>query len=244
MSPKELSYDDFRKMAADPKLSPYEKTGFGDSYRKGRELDVFHDIIAALPILNEKGKTVIDIGPGCADVPRYMIEHCERQAHRLVLIDCAEMLALLPEAAHVEKSAGRFPADGLADKYRESADAVVIYSVLQTIYGNGCIFDFFDSALALLKPGGQLLIGDIPNVTMRKRTFSSEAGKKYHRAFTGKDEDPEVQFNQLEHDKIDDAVIFGLLLRARAAGFHSYVRAQAVNLPFANRREDIVIVRP
>jgi hypothetical protein len=53
-----------------------------------------------------------------------------------------------------------------------------------------------------------------------------------------------VQHLRIEHDQIDDAVVFALVQRARAAGFDAYVLPQDASLPMANRREDILIVRP
>jgi len=99
-------------------------------------------------------------------------------------------------------------------------------------------FEFFD------RPGGQLLLGDIPNQSKRKRFFASAAGVRHHQAFTGNDEVPEVPFNVLERSKIDDAVVLGIVGRARAAGFDAYVVPQAPDLPMANRREDVLIIRP
>ena len=58
------------------------------------------------------------------------------------------------------------------------------------------------------------------------------------------DEDPEVAHNTIEPGVIDDAVVFAILQRARAAGFHAYVLPQPATLPMHNRREDILIVRP
>jgi len=49
---------------------------------------------------------------------------------------------------------------------------------------------------------------------------------------------------QVEPDQIDDSIVFAILQRARAAGFHSYVLPQAPHLPLANRREDILVIRP
>jgi hypothetical protein len=58
------------------------------------------------------------------------------------------------------------------------------------------------------------------------------------------DEAPCVEFNKVEHDQIDDAVVMSLIQRARAQGFDAYVLPQSQALPMANRREDILIVRP
>ena len=55
---------------------------------------------------------------------------------------------------------------------------------------------------------------------------------------------PVVQFNQIEWDQIDDAILFGLVQRARVQGFDAYVLPQDPKLPMANRREDLFICRP
>ena len=89
-----------------------------------------------------------------------------------------------------------------------------------------------------------MLIGDIPNISKRKRFFRSAAGVAYHQAFMKTDEEPVVDFNTIEDGKIDDAVLLSLLLRCRTAGFDAYLLPQASALPMANRREDILIMRP
>jgi hypothetical protein len=38
--------------------------------------------------------------------------------------------------------------------------------------------------------------------------------------------------------------MMALIMRARSAGFDGYVVPQAPNLPMANRREDILILKP
>jgi hypothetical protein len=79
---------------------------------------------------------------------------------------------------------------------------------------------------------------------MRKRFFSSAAGIRCHREYTGRDELPEVRFNQLEPGQMDDSVVLSILARARAQGFHAWVVPQGEGLPMANRREDILIRKP
>jgi 2-polyprenyl-3-methyl-5-hydroxy-6-metoxy-1,4-benzoquinol methylase len=239
-----LSFEKFRAAALNPELSRYEKIGFPDAYREGKEQKIFADFQAKIPSLLERKRTVLDIGPGCSDLPRMLIQLCGDRQHHLILIDSAEMLAHLPSDSFVEKIAGAFPACGDIEKLRGKIDILICYSVLHYVFAEANIWSFLDAALALLAPGGTMLLGDIPNVSKRKRFFASDAGKAYHRKFTGKDEDPLVQFNQLEPNQIDDAVIFALLSRARAQGFDAYVSPQPDVLPMANRREDILISRP
>jgi hypothetical protein len=125
-----------------------------------------------------------------------------------------------------------------------SFDAILVYSVLHYVFAEGNIWAFLDRALGLLADGGALLIGDVPNVSKRKRFFSSPAGVEFHKRFMDTDEPPVVAYNEVEPGKIDDSVVLGLVARARAAGCDAYVLPLRSDLPLANRREDILVVRP
>jgi hypothetical protein len=240
-----IGFDDFRRLAVDPELSKYERIGFPDSYREGKEEAIFADILRKLPALGAQRQRVVDIGPGCSELPKMLIDVCERQQHSLELVDSEEMLALLPERTFVSKTAALFPqCPSFIEALRGAADVIICYSVLHYVFVDTQVFRFLDAALSMLAPGGTLLIGDIPNISKRKRFFASETGVRFHREFMGTQGKPEVHFNRIEDDQIDDAVIFALVTRARAAGFDGYVVPQDPTLPMANRREDILILRP
>lgn len=238
-----LTFADFRRMALDKSLSPYERIGFPDSYRAGREQAIFDDIVRKLPALRDSGKTIADIGSGCSGLPSLLIELCERRHHRLVLIDSEEMLSQVPDSPAATKRAGSFPVDQRADELTGKADAVLVYSVLHYVFDEGNLWAFIDRALELLAPGGRLLIGDVPNISKRKRFFGSDAGRRFHREFMHTQDDPVVLFNVLEAGAIDDAVVLAIVSRARLAGFDAYIVPQEDELPMSNRREDIVVAR-
>lgn len=242
---RRLTYDDFRKRAGDDNLSQYEKTGFPDEYRRGHEEDIFSDIKSKLHCLDETEKVIVDIGCGCSDLAHLMIEHCGTMESTLILIDCEEMLSLLPEREFVRKYPGRFPdCPQLFDEFTGVVDGVLIYDVLQCVFLEANIFDFLDNACTLLKDGGEILVGDIPNISKRKRFFSSTNGIKYHQEFTGTNEIPHVDFTTIEKEEIDDGVVLGILCRYRGFGFDAYLLPQDEKLPMANRREDILIRKP
>lgn len=242
----QLDFEAFRQLAAEAGLSRHEKVGFPDSYRDGKEAAIFADMRAKLPSLQKHGAHVLEIGPGCSALPVMLAELCAQQRGRLILVDSAEMLALLPDAPHVHKVPGAFPEAFAAQQeaLRGQIDTIVAYSVVQYVFAEGNLWRFLDRCLALLADGGELFLGDIPNTTMRKRFFASAAGVASHRAYTGTDENPTVAFNVPEPDQMDDAVVFGILMRARAQGFHAWVLPQAAALPMGNRREDILIRKP
>jgi hypothetical protein len=240
-----LLFADFRSMATDESLSRYQKIGFPDSYRAGKEEAIFADIRAKLTNLDRSVKTVLDIGPGCSGLPSMIMELCREKGHRLILVDSAEMLSLLPDESFVTKIAAYYPqCEDLFEKYSGEIDTILSYSVLHYVFAESNVWDFLDRSLMLLSHGGEMLIGDVPNVSKRKRFFSSPAGIRFHQEFMNTEEVPEVVFNQVESGQIDDTVIFSLLMRARQQGFEAYVLPQSEDLPMANRREDILIRRP
>lgn len=240
-----LAFEDFKKLAKDESLSKYERIGFPDSYRSGKEEFIFQDILVKLSALNQKNKTVLDIGPGCSDLPEMLINLCRENQHSLTLIDSVEMLAHLPDDVNIHKIAALYPnCPEVISDLKGKVDVILCYSVLHYILVDAAFFRFLDTSLSLLTPGGQFLIGDIPNISKRKRFFASETGIRFHQEFMKTTDLPSVAFNEIEHDQIDDVVVFALLQRARAQGFDAYVLPQSSNLPMANRREDILIVRP
>lgn len=240
-----LDYSAFARLARDETLSKYERIGFPDTYRAGFEQAIFADICAKLPRLAGRNLTVLDIGPGCSDLPAMLIDLCREHGHRLILFDSAEMLALLPDDTFIDKRPGLFPRDREAfAELSARVDVMICYSVLHYVFVDANPFDFIDLAVELLAPGGEFLIGDVPNASKRRRFFASDAGVAFHRAFTGTDERPEIRFNEPIPSMIDDAVVLGLVSRARAAGVDAYVLPQPPALPMSNRREDLLLRKP
>lgn len=245
----DLDYDSFRALAQNPHLSPHERIGFPSAYREGFEEAILADIIAKLPMLTSgTGLNVIDIGPGCSQLPRLLIDLCVRQGHQIILVDSEEMLTQLPDVQTVTgKVAGCFPSNFeavLKAVGKDGAHAILCYSVMHYLYVDSNLFDVIDATMMLLAPGGAALYGDIPNASKRRRFFGSAAGKAFHRQFTGTDTDPEVLYNQPLRGKIDDAVLAGCIARAQAGGCDAYLVPQPSTLPMANRRDDLLIRKP
>jgi hypothetical protein len=243
-----LDFEALRALARNPHLDVHGKIGFATAHREGFEPAILQDIVRKLPVLLEsEGQDVVDIGPGCANLPKMIIDLCRERRHRLILVDSEEMLAQLPDAPGVTyKQAGEFPRNrGAVEALTPGGcKALICYSVLQVVVLSANPFEFVDGLAALLAPGGRALIGDIPNHSKRRRFFASAAGRAHHRAYTGRDEDPPLDFNTAAPGKIDDAVLHGLMGRVQAAGFDAYLLPQPPDLPMANRRDDLLIARP
>jgi hypothetical protein len=243
---RDNTYESFRRRALDASLTANEKVGFPNAYRQGKEELILDDIASKVTSLSAREQIVVDVGAGCGGLATLMMERCAEQGHRLFQVDSPEMLALLPDAASVGRVAGRFPDDcaELLDELRGRANCVLAYGVLPCVFVESNVFEFVDRLLELLAEGGQLLLGDLANVSKRKRFFASEAGVRFHQEFMSTSELPDVSFNVLEPGAFDDAVVLAIVSRCRSAGFDAYVLPQRDGLPFANRREDILIMRP
>jgi hypothetical protein len=219
--------------------------GFPNEYREGKEQTIFADVRLKLSALEGVNKTVLEIGPGCSQLPIMLAELCAQKKHQVHFVDSQEMLQHLPNGSHISKWPGRYPdVPGLFEQLTGKVDVIIAYSVIQYVFAESNLWEFLDISLSLLADGGEILFGDIPNITMRKRFFSGSEGIRSHREYTGKNELPNVQFNQLEPGRMDDSVVLSILARARSQGFHAWVIPQSSALPMANRREDILIRKP
>ena len=242
----DLTYEDFQVRAADSSLSANEKIGFPREYRDGLTEVILSDIAAAIPAVNEAGALVLDIGCGCGDLAKTLINLATRNQLMLLMCDSEEMLNALPQPDTYQRVTGRFPDEcsGQLGRYEGALDGIIVYSVLQYVVGGSSLIGFLTSCTRLLKPGGRCLLGDIPNQSMRNRFFASEAGIKSHQEFVADDELPMIpQFTPLD-GTIDDSIVLFILQYVRSIGCHAYVVPQDVRLPASNRREDIIIARP
>ncbi|MBN8693332.1 MAG: class I SAM-dependent methyltransferase [Bacteroidetes bacterium] len=240
-SNKELTFDDFKKMAANPNLSGSEKIGFPDTYRKGFSKAILEDIYTKLPIDKTQNKIIIDIGSGCDELTLELIKMCEKNSHTLVLIDSDEMLAHVPNSKCVVKIGGKFPfSNNELKDYIGKSDFVLCYSVLFYIFANDNMYLFLHEALNLLKPNGRFLIGDIPNIDKRDRFLDSEEGKKF---LSNNNQIKGSTAHDNRDQKMDDSIVLAIVARLRRFGCEAYLVPQNDNLPMANRREDILVVK-
>ncbi len=238
---KELTFEDFQKLAQQKNLKLPEKIGFPSSYREAYYDDILQDILSKLPFDTETKKVVLDIGCGCDVLTHKLINLCKQQKHTLLLNDSQEMLDNLPNDNYPKYIAGKFPLEHpTLKRYKGKVDYILCYSVLFYVFANDNIYQFIHEAVDLLKSGGKMLIGDIPNIDKRNRFLQSEEGKKF---LKNKRQLKGATAHENLNQKIDDTVIFSLMMRLRKFGCETYLLPQNPNLPMANRREDILIVK-
>jgi cyclopropane fatty-acyl-phospholipid synthase-like methyltransferase len=241
------TFEGFKNLASRSDISKFEKIGFPDSYRDGHEFAICEDIVEKLRLRVKKGQEFLDIGSGCSDLPSHLLRIAQENNHSLTLLDSEEMHQNLSMAVRsgTKQVNAEFPyCPDFIYEHENKFDSILCYSVIQYPFLESSVIKFLDSMLVLLKPSGRLLIGDIPNLSMKKRFLNSSAGKAFHEQYFGQNSQVDTDFNTISFNKMDDSVVIGLILRARAAGFHAYLVPQSDDLPLSNRREDILIVNP
>ena len=239
----ELTFDDFRNRAKDKALSNCEKIGFPDSYRKDVEKEIFNDISKKVD-LQRNEINILDIGCGCSELVNFFITNSKKYNQQLYLVDSQEMLENISEkevSINVHLLPGYFPKIDLIEKKTIYFDVIIVYSVIQYVFLEQSIFNFIHNCLTLLKSGGKLIIGDIPNFSSRERFLKSSDGENF--ANNINDQKTNLIFQHENSERVDDAIIMSILSRFRNFGFETYLLPQSKELPFSNRREDILIIK-
>lgn len=234
----DYSFEKFQELADHPTASTFEKIGFPDEYRRGHEENILADIERKLTNINKPFCSFLEIGPGLSSLPVRLAEKVIDLSGSVYWVDGTSVLDKLPELEGAKKIQGQFP---FVHFDEGSFDAILAYSVLHYVRGSVTLEDFLDFALSLLKPGGQILFGDIPNESSRKRFFNSQTGRDFHMKFMRTDSPPQLELYEINAGKYNDATLLNLVLRCRLAGFDAYILPQAPELPFANRREDLLV---
>ena len=138
----------------DETLSPYERSGFPDEYRRGHERGDLRRHRgqapgAARPRQGRAGHRP-RLQRAAADAQRRCAEH----DHTALLVDSAEMLAHHADGAATARSSPvASPTARNCSTKRGRVDALLAYSVLHYVFVEANVFAFLDAALELLAPG-------------------------------------------------------------------------------------------
>lgn len=238
---RDLRFADFSKMANDTSLKPYEKIGFPAFFREGFDSLILQDLLQKLPALHTEGSKIADIGCGCGELCSLLIQHSVAHNQKLFLIDSREVLDQLPASPGIKKIEGRFP--GNDQQLGTDLDVIICYSVFHYVFVEDNPFTFIERALALLKPGGMFLLGDLPNVTKRTRFLNTASGVSFHQKLMKTQQKPEINFFEFMPGKMDDGFILGLLNRYRNFGVETYLLPQPAIFPLSTSRDDILFVK-
>ena len=251
-----MKVDDIQKKALqyyrNTAMASDNKTVMAGRYASdaGKELDILTDIQAKINI--SEGSKVLDIGCGCGPLSELIIRQSNKMTAFLYMLDIPEVVDQIRKDVDLNYNElflceGIFPYEVPNSIKSEKFDSILIYSVLH--YTSKPV-ELIEAAVEMLKSGGKLLIGDIPNVNKKGRFLASNFGRKFDAAYQGipVDDIPVIadhkQFAEEQNDQarlLNDEFLNDVIFQYRSKGFNAYVVPQLSSLPFSYTREDIII---
>ena len=220
----------------------YRISGRTKKMANGQEKAI-KDIIIKLSLSNNDNLLDIGCGPGNLLMPLSKI------VNSATGIDHINCLETLKNTHKINKNISLVPGNFLDIEINQTYEKILCYSVIQYLSDEKELFIFINKALNLLKHGGKLLIGDLPNLSRKKRFMNSDFGHNYDRKYrNNKTEDESELSNTIlleDHNLvvIDDNLILKILKKTRQNGFNSFLLDQDPDLCLGYTREDILITK-
>ena len=212
------------------------------SFQKKSETKIYQDILKKLQLIETD--TCLDIG---CNVGANLIPLSKKVKH-ITGIDNLNIINILKSRLK-NKNTSLISGNFLTYNFEKKYNKIILYSVLHALKNKNQAYLAINKALKLLKPKGKILIGDIPNISLKKRFSNSKFGKnfinKWNKKYKKTYED-DVAHKILAESMscsplIDDKFIIDLLKYLRKKDLNAYILPQTKDLPFSHTREDIVI---
>lgn len=236
-----VSFENYQHIAQLSDVSNTEVSG-RYSFQKEAERRILFDLLVKLDLKVTDSLLEIGCGPGNLLVPLSGF--------------CASAAGIDNEAAIV-RLMSRFAKDAeiscMPGNFLEMTvpaahfDKILIYSVLHCLSDWDEVVCFVERALSLLKPGGRMVLGDLPNVSKKNRFANTKCGQivsaNWAEQIKGGRGRPAEKMKVDTHlVTFDDASVLDLLAFIRSQGFESFLLPQPTELPFGCTREDILVI--
>jgi len=217
------------------------------AFQRQAEKKILWDLLSKLEIQATDSCLEVGCGTGNQLIPlSFFVDVVWGVDHRR----CIERLQKrYSDSTSIHLVAGNF----LDVDIERSFDKILVYSVLHCLESEDYVLAVIDKCLSCLAPGGRLLLGDLPNVSLKERFLSSSQGKivadEFEVNLAKEHAEQKVKSGKrLEKDDklvaFDDDFILKILSHVRSIGYNGFLLPQSAELPFGCTREDILICRP
>jgi cyclopropane fatty-acyl-phospholipid synthase-like methyltransferase len=236
-----ISFENFGLLAQ--KSTDYTRIAGRYEYQKAAESLVVQDVLHKLNL--NSSDNCLDIGCGTGNILlplSFFVRSIVGLDNSHVIKAFTKRISI--ELTNIELISGNF----LDVDIGETFDKILVYSVIHYLKSKEEVLEFINKASNLLKPGGKLLVADLPNFSKKKRFKSTTHGKEFEKEWgkiTANQSTPKRKNIKLEQDnenvQLDDHLILSILGEMRIKGFNSFLLPQAPELPMGYTREDILI---
>ncbi len=236
-----VSFENYGRRAG-AGLSYTEKAG-RHNFQRGAESLILDDVVAKLRPGPDDDLLEIGCGAGNLLIPlSFRVNACVGIDHPGCIADLRKRFSD-PRMSALE---GNF----LDMRVEGTFSLILIYSVVHLLSDLDEVTQFIDKAITLLRPGGRLLVGDIPNEDRMRRFLATSRGHEVtaeYRRLQADTASPNSGF-QAQRDSrvvtIREQDIVDIASRLRSSGHDAFLLPQPTALPFGYTREDLLVHAP
>lgn len=237
-----VSFDNYSELANSESISNTEAAG-RFTFQQDSERRMLSDVLLKLELIPTDSLLEIGCGPGALLVPLSGF--------------CAQSAGIDNEGA-INRLKGRFAKDsGIKciigdfldmDLPVSQFDKILINSVLHCLSNKSEVLAFIERGLSILRPGGRMLIGDIPNISKKARFLASKRGEQVLSEWSELVQNSPIThpLESMTHDDqivvFDDDFVLEILAFIRKQGFEAFLLPQPLSLPFGGSREDVLVL--
>lgn len=212
------------------------------SFQGDAEKHALHDIISKLALVPSDDLLEVGCGAGNLLIPLSFLVHSVTGVDHQNLLN--KLKVRLPiDSAHMTL----VPENFLTANIKKTFSKILIYSVIHYLKDEKDLATFIKKVSTLLRPGGIMLIGDIPNADKKVRFLASKKGKEFSAAWqrqvksAGEVHTPKPADTSLI--QVNDKVVDNMIHTLTAMGLSAQVVPQPESLPISHTREDVIAVR-
>lgn len=212
-------------------------------FQKQAEQYLLHYLLEKLSLSPSDDLLEIGCGAGNLLIPLSFFVHSTTGIDHPNLL--AQIKSRLPrDTETMTLVPGEFPATEIPGTFSR----MLIYSVIHYLHDEEEVLAFIRKAVGLLRPGGKMLIGDIPNSDIKARFLATERGKKFAAewqekvAATSRDghQENETPVTDASLVSINDVVVEKIVMMLEELHIHALRVRQPETLSFCFTREDLI----
>ena len=211
-------------------------------FQKKEEKKIINEITKILEL--NKSDKIIDIGCGTGDV----VIPLSRKVKSITAVDYPKIIDLLKKRSDKQRvqNMNFISSDMLKLKTKKKFNKVLAYSLIHYMKDKNQLKKFIKKLLDLTSSNGIILIGEIPNISMKKRFLKSKIGKEINKKFLHNlnklKQKYTSQFNYNEKFiQIYDKEIRFMINYCNQIGVDAYVLPIKKGLPFSYTRVNLLI---
>lgn len=211
-------------------------------FQRNEEKKILPEIIKNLN-LNKKDK-LIDIGCGSGNITM----HISKKVNTVTAVDFPKILDAL-KARSIKKNIRNInyiPGNFLNLKIQKKFNKILAYSVIHYMRDINQLKVLIRKILKITLPSGKILLGEVPNISMKKRFLNSKIGKKIDQRFKVDVERLNKKYpNSMNLNnkfiRIGDKDLSSIIFYCNKLGADAYILPIENGLPFCNSRVNILI---